>query len=86
MALRGVISTLNSSGEEAMGPTVIMFRHPSDSIVNGTLLTVESNHIAVLKSRGAILQVYETGQYPIESPQRPIFGGIQQAFYGGGNP
>lgn len=86
MALRGIISTLNSNGEEAMGPAVIMFRHPSDSIVNGTLLTVESNHIAVLKSRGAILQVYETGQYPVESPQRPIFGGIQQAFYGGGNP
>jgi membrane protease subunit (stomatin/prohibitin family) len=41
--------------------------------MNGSLLTVESNHFCVLKSRGAILNVYETGQYPVETPQREPF-------------
>ncbi len=54
--------------------------------MNGSLLTVESNHFCVLKSRGAILNVYETGQYPVETPQRPLLGNIQQAFYGGQSP
>jgi membrane protease subunit (stomatin/prohibitin family) len=40
----------------------------------------------VLKSRGAILNVYETGQYPVETPQRPLVGSFQQAFYGGQSP
>jgi membrane protease subunit (stomatin/prohibitin family) len=40
----------------------------------------------VLKSRGAILNVYETGQYPVETPQKVLFGAIQQAFYGGQSP
>jgi membrane protease subunit (stomatin/prohibitin family) len=54
--------------------------------MNGSLLTVESNHFCVLKSRGAILQVYETGQYPVQTPDRPLFGSMQQAFYGGQSP
>jgi membrane protease subunit (stomatin/prohibitin family) len=54
--------------------------------VNGSLLTVESNHFCVLKSRGAVLNVYETGQYPVETPQRPLLGNFQQAFYGGQSP
>jgi len=52
----------------------------------GSLLTVESNHFCVLKSRGAILNVYETGQYPIQTTDRPLAGSIQQAFYGGQSP
>jgi membrane protease subunit (stomatin/prohibitin family) len=54
--------------------------------MNGSLLTVESNHFCVLKSRGAILNVYETGQYPVDTPQRPLIGSFQQAFYGGQSP
>lgn len=69
-----------------MGPQVLLYHVPSDGIANGTLLTVESNHFCVLKSRGAILNVYETGQYPVETPQHPLFGSIQTAFYGGQNP
>src|SRR6185312_6434142 len=44
------------------------------------------NHFCVLKSRGAILNVYETGQFPVETPQKPLFGSFQQAFYGGQSP
>ena len=47
-----------------MGPGVVMYHYPGNDIMNGSLLTVESNHFCVLKSRGAILNVYETGQYP----------------------
>jgi membrane protease subunit (stomatin/prohibitin family) len=86
MAVRNVISTLNPDGTEVMGPGVLMYHYPGSDIMNGSLLTVESNHFCVLKSRGAILNVYETGQYPVETPQRPLIGSMQQAFYGGQSP
>ncbi len=86
MAVRSVISTLNPDGTEVMGPGVLMYHYPGNDIMNGSLLTVESNHFCVLKSRGAILNVYETGQYPVETPQRPLIGNMQQAFYGGQSP
>ncbi len=84
--IRSVISTLDPSGQEVMGPTVLLWHYPNNDIVNGSLLTVESNHFCVLKSRGAIINVYETGQYPIDTPQSVLFGSIQQAFYGGTSP
>lgn len=84
--IRSVISTLTDNGEEIMGPEVLLWHYPNNDIVNGSLLTVESNHFCVLKSRGAILQVYETGQYPVQTPDRPLFGSMQQAFYGGQSP
>jgi membrane protease subunit (stomatin/prohibitin family) len=86
MAIRGVVSTLNPDGTEVMGPGILMYHHPGNDIMNGSLLTVESNHFCVLKSRGAVLDVYETGQYPVQTPQRPLLGSIQQSFYGGQSP
>ena len=84
--IRNVISTLTENGEEMMGPEILLWHYPDQNIMNGSLLTVESNHFCVLKSRGAILNVYETGQYPVQTPDRPLFGSIQQAFYGGQSP
>lgn len=69
--IRGVISTLTSDGQEIMGPGVLVWHYPDNSIVNNSLLTLESNHFCVLKSRGAILNVYDTGQYPVTTPDRP---------------
>ena len=86
MPLRNVVSTLQDDGQEVMGPDVLLYHYPANDIQNGTLLTVESNHFCVLKSRGAILNVYETGQYQVQTPQRAIIGSIQQAFYGGQSP
>lgn len=84
--IRSVISTLSADGEEIMGPEIMMWHFPDNAIMNGSLLTVESNHFCVLKSRGAILNVYETGQYPIQTTDRPLIGSVQQAFYGGQSP
>lgn len=83
---RSVISTLTPNGEEMMGPNVLLWHFPNNDIMSGSLLTVESNHFCVLKSRGAILDVYETGQYPVSTPQKPLIGSLQQAFYGGQSP
>ncbi|HZS91169.1 MAG TPA: SPFH domain-containing protein [Chloroflexota bacterium] len=83
---RNVISTLTNNGEEVMGRDVLLFHYPANDITNNSLLTVESNHFCVLKSRGAILNVYETGQYQIQTPQRAIAGSLIQAFYGGDSP
>jgi membrane protease subunit (stomatin/prohibitin family) len=84
--IRSVISTLNSNGEEVMGPEILLWHYPDPNIISGSLLTVESNHFCVLKSRGAILNVYETGQYPLQTPDRPMFGKLVQDYYGGQSP
>jgi membrane protease subunit (stomatin/prohibitin family) len=84
--IRGVISTLGSDGREIMGPGILLWHYPDNSIVNNSLLTVESNHFCVLKSRGAILSVYDTGQYPVTTPDQPILGSFTQAFFGGQSP
>jgi len=83
---RTVISTMADDGSEMIGPTILLWHVPHNDIFSGSLLTVESNHFAVLKSRGAVLQVYETGQYPIQTGDRPLIGGVQQAFYSGQSP
>src|SRR5712691_8768364 len=84
--IRNVVSTLGANGEEVMGPDILIWHFPDNSIMNGSLLTVESNHFCVLKSRGAILNVYETGQYTVQTPDKPLFGSMQQAFYSGQSP
>jgi membrane protease subunit (stomatin/prohibitin family) len=84
--IRSVISTLSNDGREIMGPGLLLWHYPDNSIVNNSLLTVESNHFCVLKSRGAILNVYDTGQYPVTTPDRPILGSFTQAFFGGQSP
>jgi len=86
MAIRNVITTLTANGEEILGPDILLWHYPQNDIINGTLLTVESNHFCVLKSRGAVLAVYETGQYQVETPQKLLLGSIQQAFFGGTSP
>ena len=87
MALtRQVISTLQDDGTDIMGPDIMAYHYPDSSIVSGSLLTVEANHFAVLKSRGAVLSVYDTGQYPIQTPDKPLMGGFVTGFFGGSSP
>jgi membrane protease subunit (stomatin/prohibitin family) len=83
---RKVITTLNRDGTDKMGMTILALKDPDEAIVSGSLLTVESNHICILKSRGAILQVYETGQYSLTTPDKPITGIFVQAMWTGGTP
>jgi membrane protease subunit (stomatin/prohibitin family) len=86
MAVRNVVSTLHDDGTEVMGPGILMYHYPYNDILTGSLLTVENNHFCVLKSRGAILNVYAGGQYPVQTTDRPLMGSIQQAFYSGQSP
>lgn len=86
MGMMTVISTLDNNGHEVMGPDTLIYHYPSSSIVSGSLLTVESNHFCVLKSRGAILNVYETGQYPLTTGDKPLIGSFVQGFFGGQSP
>src|ERR1700756_5169853 len=87
MALnRKIISTLRNDGSDRLGKTELAVKIADESIVSGSLLTVESNHFCVLKSRGAVLNVYETGQYAISTPDKPILGSIAQGFFGGSSP
>ena len=87
MALtRQVISTLNTDGTDALGIRTVAMKVADANIVSGSLLTVESNHFCILKSRGAVLNVYDTGQYALETPNAPILGSIAQGFFGGNSP
>ena len=83
---RQVITTLKPDGTDALGPAVLAWKFPDENIVSGSLLTVESNHFAVLKSRGAVLNVYDTGQYPVQTPDKPILGSFVTSFFGGQSP
>ncbi len=45
---RQVITTLDRSGVSLMTPQVIAYKVPDESIVSGSLLTVETNEFCVL--------------------------------------
>jgi membrane protease subunit (stomatin/prohibitin family) len=83
---RQVITSLQRDGTDMLGTKTLAVKIIDESIVSGSLLTVESNHFCVLKSRGAVLNVYETGQYALSTPDAPILGSIAQGFFGGASP
>lgn len=83
---RQVITSILNDGSDMLGTRVLAAKIADESIVSGSLLTVESNHFCVLKSRGAVLNVYETGQYPLVTPDKPLLGSIAQGFFGGSSP
>jgi membrane protease subunit (stomatin/prohibitin family) len=83
---RQVITSLQSDGTDILGTKVLAVKIADESIVSGSLLTVESNHFCVLKSRGAVLNVYETGQYTLTTPDKPLLGSIASGFFGGSSP
>jgi len=83
---RQVITALNRDGSDMLGTKNVAVKLMDESIVSGSLLTVESNHFCVLKSRGAVLNVYETGQYALTTPDKPIVGSFVQGFFGGNSP
>ena len=67
---RQVITSLQRDGTDALGTRTVAMKIVDESIVSGSLLTVESNHFCILKSRGAVLNVYETGQYALQTPDK----------------
>ena len=83
---RQVITALDREGVDLLGAKNVAVKMVDESIVSGSLLTVESNQFCVLKSRGAVLNVYETGQYALTTPDKPIVGSIVQGFFGGSSP
>src|SRR5271154_7195291 len=83
---RQVITSLQRDGTDALGTKSLAIKIIDESIVSGSLLTVESNHFCVLKSRGAVLNVYETVQYALSTPDKPLVGSIAQGFFGGASP
>ena len=83
---RQVITSLLRDGSDMLGTKNVAIKLVDESIVSGSLLTVESNHFCVLKSRGAVLNVYETGQYALVTPDKPLVGSIVQGFFGGSSP
>jgi membrane protease subunit (stomatin/prohibitin family) len=88
MALtRQVITAINRDGSDLLGTRNLALKLADENaIVSGSLLTVEANHFCILMSRGAVLNVYETGQYAITTPDKPLIGAFVQGFWGGQSP
>jgi membrane protease subunit (stomatin/prohibitin family) len=83
---RQVIASLHPDGSNLLGAKGLAVRIADESIVSGSLLTVETNEFAIVKSRGAVLNCYETGQYALTTPDKPLFGSIAKGFFGGSSP
>src|SRR3984957_9048306 len=83
---RQVIRSLQRDGTAMLGTKNVAIKLVDESIVSGWLLTGESHHFCVLKSRGAVLNVYETGQYALTTPDKLLLGSIAQGFFGGPSP
>src|SRR5580658_3961956 len=83
---RQVITSLLRDGTDMLGTKSLAVKIADESIVSGSLLTVESNHFCVLKSRGAVLNVYDTGQYSLVTPDKPLIGSFVQGWFGGTSP
>ncbi len=81
-----VITSLQKDGSNLLGTKVLAVRIADESIVSGSLLTVEGNEFCVLKSRGAVLNVYEAGQYSVTTPDKLLVGSVVQSFFGGNSP
>jgi hypothetical protein len=77
---RQVITALNRDGTDIVGMRNVTLKQADESILSGSLLTVECNHFCILKSRGAVLQVYDTGQYRLITPDKPRIGSFVQGF------
>ena len=67
-------------------PKKLAVRIADESIVSGSLLTVEGNEFCVLKARGAIVNVFETGQHTLTTPDKLLIGSFVQSIYGGSSP
>jgi membrane protease subunit (stomatin/prohibitin family) len=83
---RTVITAFNRDDVDILGTKNLAVRLPSQSFVSGSLLTVESNHFAIVKARGVVLNVYEGGQFAITTPDKPLIGSIVQGFFSGNDP
>jgi hypothetical protein len=49
---RQVITTVRSDGSDALGTRTVAYKIADESIVSGSLLTVESNHFACSSRAG----------------------------------
>src|SRR3984957_11847905 len=83
---RQVITSLLNDGTGILGTKSLAVKIADENIVSGSLLTVERNHFCVLKSRGPVLNGYETGEFGLAPPDNPLLGSIAQGFFGGSSP
>jgi hypothetical protein len=79
-SIPNVISTTN--GGETLGLETLLWCYYENNIVNGSLLTVESNQFCVLKLYGQVISVYEAGLYVLQDLHSSLFDSIQLAFSG----
>lgn len=83
--MRKVITASDREGHDYLGLNRLAVKLVDESIVSGSLLTVESNHFGIVKTRGAVLSAHETGQYELKTDDKPLLGSLVQGFFAGNN-
>ncbi|TMC21257.1 MAG: hypothetical protein E6J34_10110 [Chloroflexi bacterium] len=77
-----IISTLKASGEQIIGPELLLWRYAENGVTHGSLLLVGNSYFGVLKLFGTILEIYEPGQYIIQTPNHSLVRSLQLTFSG----
>ncbi len=86
IVFRTVVRTLMENGQDAMGPGVMIWRDHNVDIRTRSRMIVESNQKAVVRIQGQIQQVYEAGQYDLNTPNGPVANVFSRLGYGGNVP
>jgi hypothetical protein len=77
-----IISALAANGEQTTGSELLMWRYTANGVTHGSLLIVGNNHFGVLKLFGTVLEIYEPGQYIVQTPNHSLISSLQLAFSG----
>lgn len=77
-----IISVLTASDEQVIGSELLMWRYTANGVTHGSLLVVGNNHFGVLKLFGTVLEIYEPGQYIVQTPNHSLISSLQLAFSG----
>lgn len=86
MVFRNTIRTLIESGQDVMGPGMIIWRDTNVDIRVKSKLVVEHNQSAVIKIQGQIVQTFDPGYYDLSLPNSPVLNFFAKLGYAGNVP
>jgi membrane protease subunit (stomatin/prohibitin family) len=86
IVFRTVVRTLMENGQDMMAPGVMIWRDHNVDIRTRSRMIVESNQKAIVRIQGQIQQVYDAGQYDLNTPNSPIANIFAKLGYGGNVP
>jgi hypothetical protein len=84
--VRTVVRTLTEDGRDALGPGTMIWRDHNVDIQNRSILIVESNEKAIVRTQGQITDIYGPGSTNLNSPNSGVYSAFKRLNYGGNVP